>query len=92
MWHAGCVNLTGLNKVMINRLVDYLCPLCYVATIPTQVKDLGTCLVCRNTGTRVSSHLSLCDIGGISRLPGTQSGPGGVRIYHRYGVLGNKRY
>ena len=30
-------NLTGLNIVMINRLVDYLCPLCYVATIPTQV-------------------------------------------------------
>ena len=34
---------------MINRLVDYLSPFCYVAPIPTQVKDPGTFLVCRNT-------------------------------------------
>ena len=49
MWHVECVSLTGLNKDMINRLVDYLCPFCYVAPIPTQVKDPGICLVCRNT-------------------------------------------
>ena len=49
MWHVECVSLTGLNKDMINRLVDYLCPFCHVAPIPTQVKDPGTCLVCRNT-------------------------------------------
>ena len=49
MWHVECVSLSGLNKEMINRLVDYLCPFCYVAPIPTQVNDPGTCLVCRNT-------------------------------------------
>ena len=48
-WHVECVSLNGLNKDMINRLVDYKCPFCYVAPIPTQLKDPGFCLHCRNT-------------------------------------------
>ena len=33
-WHLDCVSLNGLGKGNINKLVDYLCPLCYVPPVP----------------------------------------------------------
>ena len=52
-WHLDCVGLNGLGKKDINRLVDYLCPLCYVPPVPTssiQLKaDLNLCYFCKNT-------------------------------------------
>ena len=54
MWHVDCVSLNGLTQAMYNRLVDWLCPLCYVspiATNPTQADKHEVCNVCRNTVT-----------------------------------------
>ena len=48
-WHIDCVGLTGLSKGTINKLVDYLCPFCYVPPIPVAPFDVDVCYVCRNT-------------------------------------------
>ena len=50
-WHVECVSLNGLDDKMIPKLVDYLCPFCYVAPIPTLTSDSNAdlCNTCRNT-------------------------------------------
>ncbi len=56
-WHADCVSLSGLNDKDINKMVNYLCPFCYVAPLPTQRLDSESCFTCRNTRTlRESNH------------------------------------
>ena len=52
-WHLDCVGLNGLGKNNINRLVDYLCPFCYIPPVPAssmQFKsDINLCYFCKNT-------------------------------------------
>ena len=48
-WHIDCVGLNGLNKATINKLVDYLCPFCYIPPVPVAPYDVDVCFVCRNT-------------------------------------------
>ncbi len=56
-WHLDCVSLTGLTDKDINRMLNYLCPFCYVAPIPTVKLDAGCCFTCRNTNTlREANH------------------------------------
>ena len=47
-WHIDCVSLQGLGEKQYNKLMDWLCPLCYVAPIAT-AKDTSDCNICRNT-------------------------------------------
>ncbi len=48
-WHLDCVSLNGLGEDEINKLVDYLCPLCYVPPIKINKKnsDPDLCQICR---------------------------------------------
>ena len=50
-WHVDCLSLKGLEGDAINKLVDYLCPLCYISPIPTKSPsyDVDLCHLCRNT-------------------------------------------
>ena len=50
-WHANCLGLKGISQSSINKMVDYLCPYCYVAPVPTINPVRETCFVCRNTET-----------------------------------------
>jgi hypothetical protein len=57
-WHADCVSLNGIDRKTINKLLNYLCPFCYVAPIPTINGNRDSCLSCRNT--EVLRDLNLC--------------------------------
>ena len=49
-WHINCLGLKGLTKSVCDKLVEYLCPFCYVAPVSTIVSaENGACYVCRNT-------------------------------------------
>ena len=50
-WHVDCVSLNGLGEKAINKLVDYLCPFCYVPPVPISYAQFDTdvCLFCRST-------------------------------------------
>ena len=49
-WHVECLSLGGLGQARYNKLVDFLCPFCYVAPVATGViSEPGACFVCRNT-------------------------------------------
>ena len=52
-WHTECVTLDGLNEKDINKLVKWLCPLCYVCPISTTdhmiIDSASSCMSCRNT-------------------------------------------
>lgn len=48
-WHVDCVGLKGITKPAILKLVNWLCPFCYVAPIPTLNNDRSVCSRCRNT-------------------------------------------
>ena len=54
-WHTECVTLDGLNEKDINKLLRWLCPLCYTAPISTtdhMVIDVASsCMSCCNTRT-----------------------------------------
>ena len=60
-WHTECVTLDGLNEKDINKLVKWLCPLCYTAPISTTdhiiIDSATSCMSCRNTRTlRDANH------------------------------------
>ena len=59
-WHINCVSLNGLEEDEINRLLNWLCPFCYVAPISTNdiISDSeSSCMSCRNTRSlRDSNH------------------------------------
>ena len=48
-WHVDCLSLNGLTEKMINKLVSFKCPLCWVSPIPTHKDETSLCYVCRNT-------------------------------------------
>ena len=49
-WHLECVSLNGLGKGEINKLIDYLCPLCYVPPIKIDSpNNPDVCQMCKNT-------------------------------------------
>ena len=50
IWHADCLSFKGIKQDSINRMVEYLCPFCYTAPIPTApCTDVDVCHICRNT-------------------------------------------
>ena len=59
-WHVNCVTLNGLTEREINKLVNWLCPFCYVAPVSTSnisPDSESSCLSCRNTRVlRDSNH------------------------------------
>ena len=49
-WHVDCLGLGGLGKNEYNKLMDFLCPFCYVAPVPTiKNENNDICYICRNT-------------------------------------------
>ena len=50
-WHADCLGMKGISEPSINKMVEYRCPYCYVAPVPTINPLRETCFVCRNTET-----------------------------------------
>lgn len=48
-WHVDCLSLNGLTGVVINKLVEFKCPFCWVSPIPTFKSDHSVCYICRNT-------------------------------------------
>jgi len=58
-WHVNCLSMKGMGQSQINKLVEYLCPFCYVAPVPTIKYDLDVCHVCRNTLSLQQSNLEL---------------------------------
>ena len=58
-WHVDCLSMKGMGQSQINKLVEYLCPFCYVAPVPTIKYDLDVCHVCRNTLSLQQSNLEL---------------------------------
>ena len=49
LWHDDCLSLNGLKGEDIAKMVDYLCPFCYVAPVRTEDRDFTECFTCRNT-------------------------------------------
>ena len=48
-WHVDCLSLSGLSATIINKLVDFRCPFCWVSPVPTIKNDSDICYICRNT-------------------------------------------
>ena len=50
-WHVDCLSLSGLGKNSINKLVDYLCPFCYIPPVPISHAQFAEelCFFCKNT-------------------------------------------
>ena len=32
-WHTSCLSMVGISKDSINKMVNYLCPFCYVVVV-----------------------------------------------------------
>ena len=48
-WHANCLGMKGITDKAINKMLEYLCPFCYVAPVPTMPTSEDVCYICRNT-------------------------------------------
>ena len=48
-WHQDCLSLGGLNGTDIAKMVDYLCPYCYVPPAPNPDPSPNICFTCKNT-------------------------------------------
>ena len=48
-WHVDCLSLTGINGSTIDKMINYKCPFCYVAPVPTARTSESVCYICRNT-------------------------------------------
>ena len=60
-WHVDCVSLSGLSEQTINKLVDYLCPFCYVPPVPVSYPNfkVDLCYFCQSTVTlQMANNLS----------------------------------
>ena len=58
-WHLQCVTLDGLEEDDINKLINWLCPLCYTAPIATTETVDSSCMTCRNTRTLRDANLAV---------------------------------
>lgn len=56
-WHAECIGLSGLCKSTLNKLTEWLCPLCWVSPVSTINFDVNVCHVCKSTLTLQQSNL-----------------------------------
>ena len=50
-WHQDCLTMGGLPPAAINKMVDYLCPWCYVPPVPNPNPSPNVCFTCKNTDT-----------------------------------------
>lgn len=50
-WHVDCLGLHSQTDKMINKLVNFMCPLCWVSLVPTFKDDRQMCYVCHKTRT-----------------------------------------
>ena len=49
-WHSDCLSFKGIKRDSIDRMLEYLCPFCYKAPVPTAPHcDVDLCHICRNT-------------------------------------------
>ena len=48
-WHVDCLTLNGLDESTINKLLNFLCPFCFVSPVPTTRTSEDVCYICRNT-------------------------------------------
>ena len=53
MWHVDCVTLDGISKDSISKMLNYLCPFCYVPPVPAPrtAPSPYVCHTCINTTT-----------------------------------------
>lgn len=53
IWHADCVSLNGISKDSISKMMNYLCPFCYVPPVPAPHSESSPyiCHTCLNTAT-----------------------------------------
>jgi hypothetical protein len=59
-WHQDCLSLGGLNGSEIAKMVNYLCPFCYVPPVPNPDPSPNICFTCKNTDTviRIRSQVN----------------------------------
>ncbi len=48
-WHTDCLGMKGLPKNACNKMLEWRCPFCFVAPVPTKRTDTDLCSMCRNT-------------------------------------------
>ena len=48
-WHTSCLNMDGISKDSINKMVNYLCPFCYVPPVQNIDPTTNVCFTCKNT-------------------------------------------
>lgn len=53
IWHADCISLDGISKDSISKMLNYLCPFCYVPPVPgpRTASSPYVCHTCLNTAT-----------------------------------------
>lgn len=53
IWHSDCVTLGGISKESISKMLNYLCPFCYIPPVPCPRGDNAPyiCHTCLNTAT-----------------------------------------
>ena len=48
-WHTSCLKIPDISKDSINKIVDYLCPFCYVPPVQNINAAPEICFSCKNT-------------------------------------------
>lgn len=48
-WHQDCLSMSGLNGKEISKMLDYLCPFCYVPPASHVNTSPNVCFTCKNT-------------------------------------------
>ena len=48
-WHTSCLIMDGISKDSINKMVNYLCPFCYIPPAQNISPRCDICFTCKNT-------------------------------------------